>query len=110
MACSNKLNENRIWVEQDIINSIPTPHIRIYTKSDRSQLVNYYYGCYDLLQYPLLFPYGQSGWHCGIKKIKHSCDTSIQIYCEQEQLPSVMNLEWERNKSLSFALIHFTLE
>ncbi|KAG5578234.1 hypothetical protein H5410_058368 [Solanum commersonii] len=29
-----------IWVEQDITNSIPTPHIRIYTKSDKSQLVD----------------------------------------------------------------------
>ncbi|KAG5570211.1 hypothetical protein H5410_059977 [Solanum commersonii] len=64
-----------IWVEQDITNSTP-PHIRIYTKSDKSQLVNYYYGCYDPLQYPLLFPYGQGGWHCGIKKIKCSSRTS----------------------------------
>ncbi|KAG5614680.1 hypothetical protein H5410_014504 [Solanum commersonii] len=29
-----------IWVEQDITNSIPTQHIRIYTKSDKSQLVD----------------------------------------------------------------------
>ncbi|KAG5608999.1 hypothetical protein H5410_020280 [Solanum commersonii] len=75
-----------IWVEQDITNSIPTPHIRIYTKSDKSQLVNYYYGCYDPLQYPLLFPYGQGGWHCGIKKIKCSSKTSTQ-----------MGLTWKRS-------------
>lgn len=31
-----------IWVEQDITNSIPLPHIRIYTKSDKSQLVHYH--------------------------------------------------------------------
>lgn len=82
-----------IWVEQDINNSIPAPHIRIYTKSDRSQLVNYYYGCYDPLQYPLLFPHGQNRWHYGIKKIKHSTGKSTtRIYCEHEQLSSVMNM------------------
>ena len=49
---------------------IHSPHIRVYTNSNRSQLVNYYYGCYDPLQYPLLFPYGQNGWHCGIQKVE----------------------------------------
>jgi len=56
-------------------------------------LVNYYYGCYDPLQYPLLFPHGQNGWHCGIKKVKQTYNISnYQIYCESEQLPSVMNM------------------
>lgn len=57
-------------VRQNINNHVFTPHIRIYTKSDRSQLVNYYYRCYDSLQYPLLFPYSENGWHRGIEKIK----------------------------------------
>ncbi|KAG5604592.1 hypothetical protein H5410_026084 [Solanum commersonii] len=50
-----------IWIEDELNYQIPTPHIRIYTHSNRSQLVNYYYGCYDPLQYPLLFPYDQNG-------------------------------------------------
>ncbi|KAG5600732.1 hypothetical protein H5410_032102 [Solanum commersonii] len=50
-----------IWIEDQLNDQILTPHIRIYTHSNRSQLVNYYYGCYDPLQYPLLFPYGQNG-------------------------------------------------
>nr|XP_033512702.1 uncharacterized protein LOC104098914 isoform X2 [Nicotiana tomentosiformis] len=58
-----------IWVHDNAANIVSTPHIRIYTHSDKTQSVNYYYGCYDALQYPLLFPYGQNGWHCGIKKI-----------------------------------------
>lgn len=36
-----------------------------------SKRICYYYGCYDSLQYPLLFPYGEPGWHQGIKK-KHT--------------------------------------
>lgn len=42
-----------IWIEEQTNNRISTPHILIYTHSNRSQLVNYYYGCYDPLQYPL---------------------------------------------------------
>ncbi|KAG5580980.1 hypothetical protein H5410_051607 [Solanum commersonii] len=58
-----------ILVDDDSNNVISTPHIHIYTHCDRSQLVYYYYGCYDSLQYPLLFPHGENGWHCGIKKL-----------------------------------------
>ncbi|PHT77873.1 hypothetical protein T459_15925 [Capsicum annuum] len=36
-----------LWVERDATNYIFSPHIRIYTKSDRSRLINYYYDCYD---------------------------------------------------------------
>ncbi|KAL3851391.1 hypothetical protein ACJIZ3_013273 [Penstemon smallii] len=42
--------------------------IRVYTDGSRSHKVRYHYGCYDPLQYPILFPYGESGWHSGIKK------------------------------------------
>ena len=82
-----------IWVEQDTQNYTFTPHIRVYTNSNRSQLVNYYYGCYDPLQYPLLFPYGQNGWHCGIQKVEPlGAFSSRQKYCENEQLPSITNM------------------
>nr|GLL31487.1 uncharacterized protein LOC107058457 [Ipomoea trifida] len=33
--------------------------------SGRSQYIQYYYVCYDPLQYPLLFPHGDIGWHEG---------------------------------------------
>ncbi|XP_019236509.1 PREDICTED: uncharacterized protein LOC109216777 [Nicotiana attenuata] len=82
-----------IWVEENSNNVIRAPHIRIYTNSNRSQLVNYYYGCYDPLQYPLLFPYGQGGWHCGIKKIMPATRTHGQtISCENEDLPNIRNM------------------
>ncbi|GAA0164749.1 hypothetical protein LIER_39850 [Lithospermum erythrorhizon] len=35
--------------------------IRVYTKSGISHIVKYYYGCYDLLQYVLIFPHGEPG-------------------------------------------------
>ena len=80
-------------VEQDAQNYTLAPHIRVYTNSNRSQLVNYYYGCYDPLQYPLLFPFGKNGWHCGIQKVEPlGASSSRQKYCENEQLPSITNM------------------
>lgn len=80
-------------MEDENSSNISLPHIRIYTYSCKSQLVNYYYGCYDPLQYQLLFSYGQNRWHCGIKKIIRKNNTiSTGIYCEHEQLPSVENM------------------
>lgn len=35
-----------------------------------SHRIQYYYGCYDPLQYLLLFPEGEPGWHRGISKKK----------------------------------------
>ncbi|KAG5605673.1 hypothetical protein H5410_027165 [Solanum commersonii] len=55
-----------IWVEENYNTISHAPHFQIYTHSNKTQIVNYYYGCYDALQYPLLFPHGQNGWHCGI--------------------------------------------
>ncbi|XP_009796236.1 uncharacterized protein [Nicotiana sylvestris] len=82
-----------IWVEKETTEVSYAPHIRIYTHSNRSQIVNYYYGCYDPLQYPLLFPYGQSGWNCDIKKIIQPKDTSKRrAFCEHEELLSIRNM------------------
>ncbi|XP_075089351.1 uncharacterized protein LOC107794475 isoform X2 [Nicotiana tabacum] len=38
-----------IWIEDESSSSIFLPHIRIYTHNSKSQLVNYYCGCYDPL-------------------------------------------------------------
>lgn len=82
-----------IWIEEQATDKSYTPHIQIYTHNKKTQIVNYYYGCYDQLQYPLLFPHGQNGWHCGIKKVKQTSNNfTSQNYCESEQLPSVMNM------------------
>lgn len=81
-----------IWLDQQPNNSSSTPHIQIYPCSNTNQLVNYYYGCYDPLQYPLLFPYGQNDWHCGIKRVEQTCKKKNRSQCENEQLPSLSNM------------------
>lgn len=39
----------------------------------------HYYGCYDPLQYPLLRPYGDSGWHHGFKKMSQGSRTQVDV-------------------------------
>ncbi|XP_074300391.1 uncharacterized protein LOC141631649 [Silene latifolia] len=46
--------------------------IVVYARSGVSHRVRHYYGCYDPLQYPLLFPYGDTGWHQCIYKYNSS--------------------------------------
>ncbi|XP_074298792.1 uncharacterized protein LOC141629731 [Silene latifolia] len=61
-----------IWVE-DEGSSEPQRHdIVVYAWSGVSHRVRHYYGCYDPLQYPLLFPYGDTGWHRCIYKYNSS--------------------------------------
>jgi len=57
--------------------------IIIYNHSGNSHRVKYYYGCYDPLQYPLLFPYGDIGWHEGVEKI---VKTRAQKFCKDDLL------------------------
>ena len=46
--------------------------IIVHTHSGKRHTIFYHYGCYDPLQYPLLFPRGESGWHPHIKKFDKS--------------------------------------
>ncbi|XP_027155566.1 uncharacterized protein LOC113755901 [Coffea eugenioides] len=57
-----------IWTETDDHSVDMRPHIQVYSHSSTSYRVQPYYGCCDSLQYPLLFPRGESGWHYGIKR------------------------------------------
>ncbi|GAA0174230.1 hypothetical protein LIER_27669 [Lithospermum erythrorhizon] len=60
-----------IWIEDQsgMPNNSELWDIRVYTKSGRSHRVQYYYGCYDPLQYVLRFPNGEPGWHCNIARV-----------------------------------------
>ncbi|XP_022856470.1 uncharacterized protein LOC111377572 [Olea europaea var. sylvestris] len=60
-----------IWVEDDANANVRACDITIYGHYDDSHKVHYYYGCYDPLQYPLLFSYGESGWHEGIERCRN---------------------------------------
>nr|GME10446.1 ATP-dependent DNA helicase pif1-like [Ipomoea batatas] len=51
-----------IWIEDNGDGLDGNRNIRVHAHSGRSQYIQYYYGCYDPLQYPLLFPHGDIGW------------------------------------------------
>ncbi|XP_042952259.1 uncharacterized protein LOC122289344 [Carya illinoinensis] len=58
-----------IWVEDDTLEQVTPRDIFVYNHVGGSHIVQYYFGCYDPLQYPLLFPFGDIGWHQGIQRI-----------------------------------------
>ncbi|XP_027122061.2 uncharacterized protein [Coffea arabica] len=57
-----------IWTEDDDAELEKNVHIQVYSHSSSSHRIQHYFACYDPLQYPLLFPRGESGWHHGIPK------------------------------------------
>ncbi|XP_057250107.1 uncharacterized protein LOC104905070 [Beta vulgaris subsp. vulgaris] len=59
-----------IWAEDSATSATGGPHIIVHGKAEREHRIMHYYGCYDPLQYPLLRPYGDCGWHHGLKKKK----------------------------------------
>ncbi|KAL3839225.1 hypothetical protein ACJIZ3_023816 [Penstemon smallii] len=59
-----------VWKDGDEAMAGSERDIRVYTEAGRSHKVNYYYSCYNPLQYPLLFSLGQPGWHPGIPKLQ----------------------------------------
>ncbi|KAH9624793.1 hypothetical protein KSS87_003736 [Heliosperma pusillum] len=58
-----------IWPENTSSSRSSSPHIVVSGKDNDSHRIMHFYGCYDPLQYPLLFPYGDCGWHQGLKKM-----------------------------------------
>jgi hypothetical protein len=59
-----------IWVDENTSEQHMSRDIIVYSHSGCSHRVQYYFGCYDPLQYPLLFPYGDTGWHQGIQRLE----------------------------------------
>ena len=57
-----------LWIEGEDNSQTGKRDIRVHTHSGTSKNIQYYYGCYDPLQYPLMFPFGDLGWHQGIPK------------------------------------------
>ncbi|XP_020242960.1 uncharacterized protein LOC109821181 [Asparagus officinalis] len=85
-----------IWIEGNNSNVPFEREIVIHEHSGQRHYVKHYYGCYDPLQYPLLFPKGESGWHQNIIKIDCSISkqnnnssqfrfSSVQELLQQEQ-------------------------
>ena len=67
-----------IWIEDTNAVERRERDIMVYAHSGFSHRVRYYFGCYDPLQYPLLFPLGESGWHQGIRKKHKDADIGCQ--------------------------------
>ena len=91
-----------IWTETDDESVDKSVHIQVYSHSDQSHMIKHYYACYDSLQYPLLFPCSESGWHHGIQRItcenrkraRHVCEDDIPIDLASISGPSnLINLE-----------------
>lgn len=57
-----------IWVEGNNDNTPYMREILVHAQSGEQHRIKHYFGCYDPLQYPLLLPRGETGWHQNIKK------------------------------------------
>ena len=62
-----------IWSDRSAVDENEGPYIAVSGKSNVIHRIRHYYGCYDPLQYPLLFPHGESGWHPGIPRSPRHC-------------------------------------
>lgn len=85
-----------VWVEGNGDNSAFRRSIVVFGKSDRPKIVNYYFGCYDPLAYPIFLPNGVVSWHPKIPRVGISID-SITEECmdyddeaEQGELSIIM--------------------
>ncbi|XP_058192060.1 uncharacterized protein LOC131309442 [Rhododendron vialii] len=76
-----------IWIENEQAAELQERDIIVQKHDGHSQTISHYYGCYDPLQYPLLFPFGEPGWHQGIQKIKTS-STSQSCLGQGRVLPA----------------------
>ncbi|GAA0173712.1 hypothetical protein LIER_27273 [Lithospermum erythrorhizon] len=88
-----------IWTENETDEAVLSQSwdIRAHTKSGSSHKVQYYYACYDPLQYVLMFPNGKPGWHgniprvgCSTKKLKTQKDI-----CQYNSFEEILETEKE---------------
>ncbi|XP_022856895.1 uncharacterized protein LOC111377965 [Olea europaea var. sylvestris] len=77
-----------VWVDDDPSANIKTRDILIYGHSNTAHRVNYYYGCYDPLQYPLIFTYGEAGWHECIEKVNLNTSIVHEDFIQINQIDS----------------------
>ena len=72
-----------IWLDDNSTSEYTTRDIIVYSYIGFKHKVEYYFGCYDPLQYPLLFPFGEPGWHQGILKVNK---TQKELFCEGQDI------------------------
>lgn len=81
-----------IWLESDDREQCASQHIQVYPKSSQPQIIKHYFGCYDPMQYPLIFPNGESGWHRTIKRLDTRQKKMVPIpTCDDEIICDIQN-------------------
>lgn len=89
-----------IWPENSSSSESNGPYITVRGKSTDSHRIYHNYGCYDPLQYPLLFPHGDCGWGQGLAKDSGSGEqqtdpiTSSAVHTEEDALAQEANREF----------------
>lgn len=76
-----------IWIEGNHGNIPFERDIIVHAHSGNRHRVKHYFSCYDPLQYPLLFPMGESGWHQDIKK------KDIEMILDSQ--PLALRIQWK---------------
>lgn len=92
-----------IWIESDDSSITAERHIIVQSHTGHSDKVHYYFGCYDPLQYPLLFPYSDTGWHQGIQRLNSTIATTYyqgQISLNASQIQSIDELLEKEEKGI----------
>ncbi|XP_073301543.1 uncharacterized protein [Primulina huaijiensis] len=92
-----------IWVEGNDPNISYDRDIVIYGHDGRTHKIQHYFGCYDPLQYPLLFPNGENGWHQHIPKLKNSeinaqSDSDVLMHVDFSSLDDVVSGETQNSR------------
>ena len=65
-----------IWIEGNNPRALLERDIIVHAHSGQRHNIKHYFSCYDPLQYPMLFPKGQLGWHQSIDKCVIPMSTS----------------------------------
>ncbi|GAA0139171.1 hypothetical protein LIER_00774 [Lithospermum erythrorhizon] len=70
-----------VWIENEGCSAAMTydRDIRVYAQSGHSHNIQCYYSCYDPLQYVLMFPAGEPGWHGNIPTVGSILDESALL-------------------------------
>ncbi|XP_021768899.1 uncharacterized protein LOC110733168 [Chenopodium quinoa] len=93
-----------IWPEDASSSQSSSPHIMVTGKSNQTHRIYHNYGCYDPLQYPLLFPQGECGWTQGLKKKSHPSRRGVDLLpdpvmsCVVHDAEDLLNQEERRAK------------
>jgi len=69
------------------------PYIPVHGKSNKKHQIKHYHGCYDPLQYPIIFPLGDYGWHPGLKKV---ADNVKRVIIPGTAVASNSAAKWKR--------------